>query len=338
MKRILALTVPSLSCFVFLIGCAPTTKELTKEFVADPIRPKCYESDSTRFISREQHEKMFQGVDGADSISFLPCDSSATGFVRIRPKDSRIQGKTSSYVAYGLNLAQTGLSVGLVVAQQNPLWILLPALHLQPISGINYRIDYRDSTGEVLGRDLSVHDSAWFRDRDETRDSLLERSRREVSTALFGFQYPPAPKPLRSWRLTADILPPLLSASNGGVWIEPHFEKYLPNNFTVDVSPAVFIPFSKPDHRYSVYAGPRLYFFGDHTGVFVGVEPYVEVAQYYGHRYSRIALPVTFGGVWRGGRMIYGVDFGVGPAHVLAGIYDEPDYLVLGSFYWGIEF
>ena len=333
-----ALGLSFLCAMALITGCAPTAKDLTKEFVADPAHPKCYETDSTRSFTREQHEKVFQGVDGVDSTSFLPCDSNATGVVRIRPKDSRIQGKTASYSAASLNLAQMGLSLGLVIAQQNPLWILLPALHLQPVSGINYRIDYRDSTGEVLGMDLYVKDSAWFQDRDETKDSLLARSRREISTALFGFQYPPAPKPLRSWRIAADILPPLLSPSNGGIWIEPHFEKYLPNNFTIDASPAVFIPFSKPDHRYSIYAGPRLYFFGEYTGIFLGVEPYIEIAQYYGNRYSRIALPVTFGGVWRGGRVIYGVDFGVGPSHVLSGVYKDPNYLVLGSFYAGLEF
>src|SRR6185295_2402209 len=94
---------------------------------------------------------------------------------------------------------------------------------------------------------------------------------------------------------------------------------------------SAFFPFSKPRHFYAFHAGPRRYFADEHAGLYLGLEPYAELDDYHGTRYSRVGLPVTFGAVFQGRRLVTSLDLGIGPAKVLSGAYKHPDLMGITS-------
>lgn len=257
--------------------------------------------------------------------------------VRVRPESSGVPTTKSSYIALGVDLATFGTGFGLAFAQENLLWTLVSTFQFAPTANIFYKAEYTDAKGKVRHEDLRVSYSAWFQPRDTLQARLLERAPQALSAELFGAADSESAVPLRAGRFALDFAPLIYARSNHGLVLDAHLEKFLPHSVTVDVSPGIFIPFSIPESRYSIYAGPRLYFLGGHAGLFIGVEPYFEGSRSYGQWNGRVALPVTFGFVSQAERIVLGLDFGVGPAWTLAGAYAH-DYVEMGNLYLGFAF
>ena len=346
MKRISVPGIPFLffSSLALLTACAPATK-----FMRDPSVAKCYVAEDSKHITAEEHKAIFQAVE-TEGHAFPSCDSASPETMRIRPRNSRVPTQVMSYLAIGVDLTTLSLGVSQAFAQQKPSWLLFSLLQVYPTAHIFYRAEYKDSKGKKQQENFLVTVPAWFKDRVDSKSLLLEQASRDLSSELFGKEYLKKPLPERSARLSIDIPPLILSSRLGGIPIEAHYEKFFPKNLALDVSPAVFLPFSKPEYIYWLYAGPRKYFSPDHTGYFIGLEPYIQGDYRYGEWYAVAALPITFGAVgyfgngehgflWggKGNRFVMGWDIGIGPAVSLRGHY-ERNYVLFGSIYTGIAF
>jgi hypothetical protein len=313
-----------------LAGCAG------KSPLHDPFAPKCYVIDTTRHISPDEHARIFRGVE-TEGHAFPPCDSASPDAVRIRPQFSWVASPPVSYIMLGVDLAVLGAGFGAGLAYGRTSWLMMPALHLGPTASLVYQADYTDAKGKKRQEWVSVGVESWFKTREESKPRLLEHSRRVLSTTLFGKEYP-RPVDKHFGRLSIDLEPLMVARTYGGIYLESRFEKFLPRNFALGAAPAAFFPFSMPYREYSLHGGPRWYAGPNHSGPFLGLEPYAERAHYHGNLYSRIALPVTVGLVFQGRRLVTSLDLGIGPSKVLNGAYKEPHYLTLSSLYVGYRF
>jgi hypothetical protein len=237
----------------------------------------------------------------------------------------------------GVDLAILAAGFGVGLAYERTSWLMMPALQTGPTATIMYRADYTDAKGKKRQEFVPVAVESWFRTREESKPLLFEQSRRVLSTTLFRKEYP-KPVDKHFGRLSIDLEPLMVARTYGGIKLEARFEKFLPGNFALGAAPSAFLPFSAPYHEYSIHAGPRWYGGPCHSGLFVGLEPYVERTYYHGYLYSRIALPLTLGMVFQGRRLVTSVDLGIGPSKVLNGAYKEPDYVKLSSLYVGYRF
>jgi hypothetical protein len=329
MKRVLAIL-----SILALAACAPT-----KSPVKDPLASKCYLIDSTKWIAREDHARVFGAVETGSSTdsAFRPCnDSAAAGAsVRVRPKSSQVATLSSSHIALGVNAALWGTGLGLAIANEAPLWLLLPGLQFGPTSRIIYEAEYKDAKGKIKREPLQALGIYWFKDREESKALLMEQAPRDLSTALYGKKYPKKKLPELSGRLSIDIAPLLFVKTLDEFRIAPRYEYLFPGNFAFNLAPqAIFSGSGKPRGA-SLKGGPRHYFFDDHAHFFMGVEPYYERQIEDGYTYSRAAIPVVAGFVDPGKGFFTGFDIGYGPAWVLNGAYKrERDYL-FAAFYLG---
>jgi hypothetical protein len=333
MKRIFAAPSPLivLSVLALLAACAPTGKSP----VRNPAAPKCYAVDSTKFLTPDQHARVFGRVE-AEGTAFRPCreegDGISSGIVRVRPKSSQLAAPAASYAALGWNLGLWGAGVGLGAAY-SPWWLALPVfLQAAPVAQIHYEAEYQGNDGRTKRENIVAGRQAWFESRDTSRARLMEQAPRDLSAALYGKKYPREKLDL-SGRFSLNIAPILALRVLDDIRIAPRYEHLLPYNLGLNAAPQWILEPSGASRGVIVQGGPRRYFFGSHAPVFVGVEPYYEYQVDEGYKYSRAAIPVTVGFVDERKGFFTGFDIGYGPAWVLDGAYKrEKDYLFIALY------
>jgi hypothetical protein len=316
---------------LLLGACASAVKSP----VRNPAAPKCYAVDSTKFLTPAQHAGVFERVEAGGAV-FRPCreggDSISSGIVRIRPTSSRLAAPVVSYTALGWNVGIWGAGVGLGAAY-SPWWLALPMiLQAGPAAEISYEAEYQSSEGKTKREEIVASRQAWFESREESRELLLAKAPKDLSTALYGKKYPKEKLDL-SGRISLNLAPILALRVLDDIRIAPRYEHLLPYNFGVNLAPQWILAPSGSHRGLIAQGGPRRYFFGSHAPVFLGVEPYYERLVEDGFNYSRFALPVTAGLVDERKGFFTGLDVGYGPAWVLEGAYKrEKDYLFIALY------
>ncbi len=302
------------SILPLLAGCAGSfDKDLR-----GPNVSRCYETDSTRNVGKADYAAMFEGIQKREAGSdFRPCDTSQTSDVKIKPVNSSDvrPNKTFSYVALGFDLTTLGVGFGWAAAADNDLFLLIAGTQMEPVERIDYAIRHKNKRGFYQIDTLHVEDQIWFASEERAKRLMLDASQKEIRRHLFndsGADLKPDGN-----RLSLAVGQLIHAKQVGGWYVVPRYERLLPYEFSLDIAPGAFAPFSGDVRYYSLQAGPRWYFLSDllggrHSGLFVGTSAYLQY-KYDQIRYANLGLPVTYGCVWQGKWISVDLDWGLGP-------------------------
>jgi hypothetical protein len=283
-----------------------------------PATAKCYVVDTTEGIPRADYEAMFRSV-RTGGRSFPSCDSTPLAPVRIRPLKSNIASFSSSYFPLVFDLATATTGIGLAVAMENPLPLLIADLQLSPVTRGSYGVEFTDTLRKAESKTLAVVEPAWFQKPEASTKDMLERSARVISFELFNLRQPLNE---RRWgRVALEPAALIVGAMGGDLQVGLHLEKFLPLNFSLHTAARAARYSDFDESYYDLWGGVRRYFLGDHARFFLGLEPYVAYERDYfllqGERLrivSALAL-VTFGYTWQGERIYTDLAFGYGPGY-----------------------
>jgi len=307
-----------------LVGCANSFRN---DFNKQDFK-RCYVVDSTQNISKSDYEGMFKKIESRESkIGFPECDTSDLPDFKIKPLNSSfIQSNIKkSYIDLGVDLASIGTGFWLTYASAasgDDFYLLMGLIHPEPVVWVNYAIRKRINDGHFEIDTLYVEDQAWFKDENQSRQLILNTSQNEIIRNYFIEDNGSDLEPDKN-RISINVVPLLMADKHGGWYIEPHYERLLPQHLALDISPGEYIPFSPINnyHDYWIEAGPKWYFLWDllgikkHSGLFVGIEGFYQDLndQIWEHE---IGVPITFGSVWQGKWISVSLDWGIGPEHV----------------------
>lgn len=303
---------------------------------------KCYLLDSTDHVSRADYEAMFraarpEGDALAPGDSLPPCDSAHAPRVRIRPVASKVPSSAPTWWLLGTDVALAGAGAGLALGLHEGLYFLAPALALPlaPVSRAAYLIEYKDTADVKHAERLDVREGAWFNDRAESRREILDASSRAIANRLFAAGLPERAR--REGRVSIEPLELIYYGRSDAVILAPHFEKFLRGNFAMEFSPLVNVPLSGYDGSLSLQFGPRRYFFGRHSGPFLGAGPY-GAAGYDKNPYVAAGFPGVTGFAWQGWRFSLALEVGGGPVYRWGGPKSDFGWMALGGINVGAAF